>query len=476
MPSKSNLAVLSLVAAVLLGGMAFGGSESLETLLAYLKSPNAGTRRDAARRLGERRVRDQLVVEALGVASRKDEDRRVRYEAVRSLGLIKDLLALPDMIEVLADPEPDVRRMAVKSLVTLYTEHEIEFITSRRTGWNRLNPFLDTNDGEIVEPYVSVEPQIIEALGRTTSSDHHVDVRIAAIGALGVLRGSAAIPQLAEALNADRDVRIDALRAFIKIGDKSAGPHLVPFFRDSDQKVRTQAMVAAGLLKYHEAVEPLLEVYRLGPERKGAVTRVARTIKGTFQYLPPRDEAALWALSLTGDSRAEQVFVDNLAHQDSDRRQYAVEGLARIGDPKHRDGMSRALNLENDRDVKLAMYWALYGMGSSSDLQEVVRKLDSSQSEQARAYLLECKNPGDLHPYIRSSNKAVRRGVIEILGRVGDAATIDELKPVVQTSGAGTADVAAVAVKRIEWRLSGRPRAEDEVLRREARPRRISSP
>ena len=32
-------------------------TQSLETLLAYLKSPIAGTRRDAARKLGERRVR-----------------------------------------------------------------------------------------------------------------------------------------------------------------------------------------------------------------------------------------------------------------------------------------------------------------------------------------------------------------------------------------------------------------------------------
>lgn len=481
MHSKSKVAALSitvavLTAAILMGGVVLGEGESLETLLAYLKSPNAGSRRNAARRLGERRVRDQLAIEALGVAARRDEDRRVRFEAVKSLGLIKDLLALPDMTEVLRDPEPEVRRMAVKSLVTLYTENDIDFISSRRTGWNRLNPFLDTDDGEIIEPYVSVEPQIIDALGRAASGDHHVDVRIAAIRALGVLRAGAAIPQIAVALNSDSDVRIDAMRAFIKIGDPAAGSHLVPFFRDSDRKVRTQAMVAAGMLKYGGAVEPLLQVYGLGSESEGAITRVARTIKGTFQYLPPRDEAALWALSIIGDPRAERVFVENLAHQDADRRQYAAEGLARIGEARHRDQVSRILNSERDRDARLAMYWALYRLGSSSDLQEVVRRLDSNQSEQARGYLLECDNPADLHPYVRSSNKTVRRSVIEILGRVGDAATVDELKPVVQTSGSGTADVAVVAVKRIEWRLSGRPRPEDEVLRREARPRRISSP
>src|SRR5215813_6132083 len=73
-------------------------TQSLETLLAYMKSPNPGTRRDAAHKLGERRVRDQLAVEALSVAARKDEDTDVRTEALQSLGMIKDFAAMPEMI------------------------------------------------------------------------------------------------------------------------------------------------------------------------------------------------------------------------------------------------------------------------------------------------------------------------------------------------------------------------------------------
>ena len=101
-------------------------------------------------------------------------------------------------------------------------------MTNRRTGWNLFNPFLDTSDHEIIEPYQVVDPAIITALGESAHQDHERDVRIAAIRALGVLRGSAAIPQLAAALNADQDVRIDVLRAFIKIGDPTAGPYLIP--------------------------------------------------------------------------------------------------------------------------------------------------------------------------------------------------------------------------------------------------------
>jgi HEAT repeat protein len=449
-------------------------TQSLETLLAYLKSPNPGTRQDAAHKLGERRVRNQLAVEALAVTARKDEDPNVRSEALKSLGMIKDFSALPEMIDALKDPTAEVRGIAIRSLVALYTEHDIDFITNRRAGWNLFNPFLDTSDHEIVEPYITVDPAIVTAIGESSRSDRERDVRISAIRAVGVLRGAAALPHLADALNADQDLRIEVLRAFIKIGDQSAGPHLIPFFRDSDHKVRTQAMVAAGMLKYKPAVDPLLSVYGLGPEKKGTLKKVGERVKGGLSYLPARDEAALWALSLIGDEKAEQTFVENMTDKDADRRQYAIEGLARIAEPRYLDQISRLVLTEKNNDVKIAEYWALYKMGSTSNIQYVVRKLETDQEDQVRAYLLE-SNPVDLYPHIQSTSKEVRRKVIEILGRIGDQETIKELEPVVRTSGSSTADTATVAIKRIEWRLSGRPRAQDNVLQRD-RPRRASNP
>ncbi|HET8677364.1 MAG TPA: HEAT repeat domain-containing protein, partial [Blastocatellia bacterium] len=192
------------LAAITLAASVPAETQSLETLLAYLKSPNADTRRDAARKLGERRVRNQLAVEALSVAARKDEDREVRAESVNALGLIKDFSALPEMIDALKDTRPEVRAVAARSLVALYTEHDIDFITNRRTGWNRFNPFLDTSDHEIIEPYMAVDPEIIRALGEAARGDSDRDVRVSAIRALGVLRGNAALPHLADALNADQ--------------------------------------------------------------------------------------------------------------------------------------------------------------------------------------------------------------------------------------------------------------------------------
>ena len=130
---------------------------------------------------------------------------------------------------------------------------------------------------------------------------------------------------------------------------------------------------------------------------------------------------------------------------------------------------------EKNNDVKLAEYWALYKMGDTTNIQFITRKLETDQEGQARAYLIESTSPADLFPYIRSSSKEVRQKVIEILGRIGDEETIRELEPVVRTSSASTADTATVAIKRIEWRISGRPRASDSVLQRD-RPRRATNP
>jgi HEAT repeat protein len=471
------LSILMVINAVLLVSIAAiaADDQSVETLLDYMKSPQAVTRREAAHKLGERRVRDQAAVQALAAAAHSDEDEQVRAEALRSLGRIKDFSALDVMIGAVKDSDPGVRRAAIKALVSLYTEHDIDFITNRRTGWNRLNPLLDTDDHEIIPRYVLVDPNIISALGDSARDDRTRDNRIAAIRALGVLRGADAIPQLADALTSDREVRIDVTRTFIKIGEPEAARYLITFFRDSDQKVRTQAMFAAGMLKYHPAAEPLLSVYGLGPESKGLVSMVSGKIKGTFEYLPPRDEAALWGLALIGDPQAEQVFVENLDDKDSDRRQYAVEGLARIAEPRYKDQISRMILTEHNGDLKLAEYWAMYKMGDRGELQQVVRKLDSSQSEQAKQYAAEVNSPSDLYPYVDSSSKTIRLAVIQILGRIGDRESISVLKPVASASGHSAADAATDAIKSIEFRLWGGVNAGDRSEDgNTTRPRRVT--
>src|SRR5262249_46588670 len=160
---------------------------------------------------------------------------------------------------------------------------------------------------------------------------------------------------------------------------------------------------------------------------------------GRFTYLPPRDEAALWALSLIGDPRSEKIFQENLTSADADRRQYAVEGLGRMADKHYLDQLTELSKREDHTDVRLAAFWSSYKLGYTANLPYIVNKLDTDQYQQARSYLLEANSPADLFPFIRSSSTQVRQRVIEILGRIGDQQTIQELEPMTRTSSAETA-------------------------------------
>jgi HEAT repeat protein len=202
---------------------------------------------------------------------------------------------------------------------------------------------------------------------------------------------------------------------------------------------------------------------------------MAGAVKGVFAYNPPRDEAALWALSMIGDDRAEQTFAENIGDGNSTRRQYAFEGLARLAQTRYLDQVSRLVLKEGDADVKLAQHWALYKMGSRPNMRYLVKDLDTDREQQARTYLMEADSAADLYPYIKSSSKVVRRKIIEILGHIGDQSTIQELEPVARSSGAETSDIATLAIKRIEWRMSGRPRASSGIIRHDPAPGRAAN-
>ena len=132
---------------------------------------------------------------------------------------------------------------------------------------------------EVIEPYQAVDPSIVRGLGNPRAAIANVMSALHPFARSACCEAGARLAQLADALSADQDVRIDVIRTFIKIGDPTAGQYLIPFFHDSNQKVRTQAMVAAGLLKFRPAVVPLLSVY--GPRRRDRLRKSLAQSKGS---------------------------------------------------------------------------------------------------------------------------------------------------------------------------------------------------
>jgi len=452
--------------------------QELQTLVANLKSPDVNTRRKAAKELGNRRQRE--AAEPLAEAIRTDSDAEVRSNALRALGLIKSFEVLPTMIDALKkDASADVRKAALLALVNLYIEKDIGFITSRRKGLNILNPFLDTDGSAIIDQNVEVNPDIIEAIAEAMRNDADEDMRIGAVRALGVLRAISATPKLVDALSIDKSVRVDVLRTFIKFGISDHGKYAIPYFNDGDAGVRSQAIEAAGLLRTLEAVPELINIYHLGEEKRGVIG----TVKGTFKGLPERQKLTLRALSLIGAPKAETIFLDNIRHPDEDRRQYAYEGLARLGDKKHEEQILASYLSEKKANVKLAQAFALYKLSSNKYVIPIVEKLDSvTLDNQAYEYLFEIK-PDDLYPYLRQGGMKARTKMVEVLGKTGDAKAIERLNPLLKSSDSNYVNAVNLAIERIKAReglATKEPQQTEQTNKEEekseGRPRRVKKP
>ena len=94
---------------------------SFDDLVANLKSPNAGTRREAAAALGKSRRREAVTPLAALV---RDPEAKVRLEVVRALRELRDLSAMPALVTSLGDGEPQIREEAIGTLVEIYSERE----------------------------------------------------------------------------------------------------------------------------------------------------------------------------------------------------------------------------------------------------------------------------------------------------------------------------------------------------------------
>lgn len=405
-----------------------------EKTLADLVSPEVKTRRRAARELGERRFREGVA--PLVNALKNDSDPEVRANAAVSLGMIKDTEAIPTLVEALRDPSADVRRAAIRGVVSYSIESDIGFIFARRKGLNTFNPFLETNEPVIVAAFTQVDERILTGLADQMRDDSDVDNRRSAVRALGVLRADSQVPAMVGALT-DPMLRIEIFRVLVKLGNPEYGKHVIPYFSDPSGDIRNQAIAAAGLLRTKDAAAPLNELYRksASPEERG------------------RRKVILEALGRIGDSSSEEIFLENFADQDDDRRRFAFEGLGRAKNEQLITRISSARLNEKRETVKLAQAFALYKLGRPEYLLEIVRQLDSlSFADQAEGYLPELNSPQDLHPYF---NRSTPPGIIRMMramGKIGTSADLPALEAMLRNRDSGVVNAANLAIQQIKRR------------------------
>lgn len=171
------------------------------------------------------------------------------------------------------------------------------------------------------------------------------------------------------------------------------------------------------------------------------------------------------------DARSNPAeFAKGLGSTDSQVRQKSAEALAKLAATDQRKLVEGYQLQEKNKDVRLALEWALYRMGKAEALYHVVGDLDSGRQQQAVGYLSELESPDVLYPFLKRANNAPRinAGLLKALARIGDAQTLELVTPFRESHQPYVAEAAEMAHDEIEKRLS-----EPAANATRARPRTV---
>lgn len=158
-----------------------------------------------------------------------------------------------------------------------------------------------------------------------------------------------------------------------------------------------------------------------------------------------------------------------LSSRNPSQRREAAEELARAAAVEHRRLVEGYRLQEKDARVRLALDWALYRMGKTQALFPVVNDLDTSRAEQAVAYLGGLDSPDPLYPFFGHLNGKKQIRLLEVLARVGDAGTLERLKPFYESPDPVIVDAARFAEREITIRLEETPTPEPKRPRQTGR-------
>lgn len=171
--------------------------------------------------------------------------------------------------------------------------------------------------------------------------------------------------------------------------------------------------------------------------------------------------------TVVGRSSAEVSKL--LSSRNPSQRREAAEELARASAVEHRLLVEGYRVQEKDARVRLALDWALYRMGKTQALFPVVGELDTSRAEQAVQYLGGLDEPKPLYPFLGRVNGREQARLLEVLARVGDAETLERIKPFYNSPDPTIADAARFAEREITIRLEETPAPEPKRPRQSGR-------
>ena len=145
-----------------------------------------------------------------------------------------------------------------------------------------------------------------------------------------------------------------------------------------------------------------------------------------------------------------------LSDADPNVRQRSAEALARLAAADQSKLVEGYYLQEKNKEVRLALDWALYRFGKSEPLFRIVHELDSGRQQQAIGYLSQLESPDALYPFLKKEKNPARVnvGLLKALAQIGNAQTLEVIKPYLESVQPYVAEAAENATDEINKRLS----------------------
>jgi HEAT repeat protein len=401
------------------------------------------------------------------------QEPKQRVRAAKQLADTKEARFIPELAKLLKDPVLDVRMEAVSSITQLGTQDSLQpLITATRdaspemqvaavdglvnfyhygyvrTGWlNSVKDFgrdiknrFSRPEPVVIDPYVQVNADVIEAIGRVIVGGSSMESRANAARAAGILRGKAAVPQLQEALLSKNTMLIlEAVNSLKKIGDTSVGPSMVFLLRDLDRDVKLTTIQAMGQLQVNEAIPELVGIVKTSDDKQAR-------------------REALIALAKLPDNGQQELFRLYLRDRDSAIRAAAAEGTGRIGDPADLKVVSEAFAREKNESARLSMAFASVYLGDLNSLSYLIDGLNSSiHRGEARPFLIELARKPEvlakLYDPLTTGTIDQKRELAMVIAWSGTRESVPYLERLSQDANNEVAQAAIQAMKNLQARL-----------------------
>ena len=372
----------------------------------------------------------------------RNPDPKARLAAVRLLRDAKYPEAIAPMAPLVLDPIDEVQLEAIAAELGFFLDQDVRtkkmigFVVEKRTSGIAAAAF---DLGPLAVWPRAVPPELVTALLEAVD-DEHLKVRLEAIYAFGVLAkpplAAEQHTRLVKALDHyDPAVRAAAARVIARQKFPDTGDALAKAVNDSSPEVRYASMRALGAIREPRAVPALSE--QLAYYKKG---------EGAW--------SALDGLAHIGSPASVPAFKERQQDKDAFLRRAAVEGLGRAGDTSAIDTIERMVTTDDSPMVRIAAAFALQKLGRNYAARIVDLMGSAKVIPQVQDYLIEL-GPAVLSavtPRLQDPDAALREGLADVLGVIGDASTVPALETAAKDRDANVAASAKRAIARIQSR------------------------